>query len=82
MQKLRARGNLSPNWRTGFFGGSLLGSHPRSEARITAQAMNLAGFEDVRRLEQTLGHDFFAEIMLIAEPGWFDERHGSSGAVV
>ena len=34
----------------------------------------MAGFEEVRRLEQVLGCDLLAEIMLQAEPGWIDER--------
>jgi hypothetical protein len=57
-----------------FFWWEPVGSQPRSEDRILAQAMNLAGFEDVRRLEQMLGYDRLAEIMLRAEPGWIDER--------
>jgi hypothetical protein len=57
-----------------FFWWEPVGSHLRSDARILAQAMNMAGFEDVRRLEQMLGCDLLAETMLQAEPGWFDER--------
>jgi len=49
-------------------------SQPRSDARILAQAMSMAGFEEVRRLEQMLGCDRLAETMLQAEPGWIDER--------
>ena len=49
-------------------------SQSRSDTRILAQAMSMAGFEEVRRLEQTLGCDRLAEIMLQAEPGWIDER--------
>jgi hypothetical protein len=47
---------------------------PRSEARILAQAMSFASYDDVRRLEQTLGPDRLADAMLTAEPGWIDER--------
>jgi hypothetical protein len=47
---------------------------PRSEARILAQAMSFASFDDVRRLEATLGPDRLADAMLTAEPGWIDER--------
>jgi hypothetical protein len=36
--------------------------------------MNLAGFEDLRKLEQILGQDLLTEAMLSAEPGWIDER--------
>ncbi len=57
-----------------YFWWEPVGSAPRSSERIVAQAMSLAGFEDVRRLEQTLGADRLAQIMLIAEPGWIDER--------
>jgi hypothetical protein len=46
----------------------------RSDARILAQAMDLASFEDVRLLEKSLGHDRLAEAMLGAEPGWISER--------
>lgn len=57
-----------------FFWWEPVGSRPRSDARILAQAMSMAGFEEVRRLEQMLGHDRLAETMLRAEPGWIDER--------
>jgi hypothetical protein len=57
-----------------FFWWEPVGSQPRSEARILAQAMSMAGFEEVRRLEQMLGYDRLAETMLQAEPGWIDER--------
>ena len=57
-----------------FFWWEPAGSDTRSEIRILAQAMNFAGFADVRRLEQTVGHDLLAETMLGAEPGWIDER--------
>jgi hypothetical protein len=57
-----------------FFWWEPVGSQPRSDARILAQAMCMAGFEEVRRLEQMLGYDRLAETMLQAEPGWIDER--------
>ena len=47
---------------------------PRSDARILAQAMDLASFDDVRRLETILGPDHLADAMLSAEPGWIGER--------
>ncbi|MCA6114495.1 hypothetical protein J6524_06110 [Bradyrhizobium sp. WSM 1738] len=34
----------------------------------------MAGFDEVRRFEQLLGHDLLADVMLRAEPGWIDER--------
>ena len=57
-----------------FFWWEPVGSQSRSDVRILAQAMSMAGFEEVRRLEQTLGYDRLAETMLQAEPGWIDER--------
>ena len=57
-----------------FFWWEPVGSQPRSDARILAQAMCMAGFDEVRRLEQMLGHDRLAETMLQAEPEWIDER--------
>lgn len=57
-----------------FFWWEPVGSQPRSDARILAQAMSLASFEEIRRLEQTLGPDVLVETMLGAEPGWIDER--------
>jgi hypothetical protein len=57
-----------------FFWWEPIGSEPRSSARIIAQAMSLAGFDDVLRLERELGPDLLAEIMLEAQPGWIDAR--------
>jgi hypothetical protein len=57
-----------------FFWWEPIGSEPRSDLRILAQAMSLASFEDVRRLETMLGPDQLIEVMLNAEPGWIDER--------
>jgi hypothetical protein len=57
-----------------YFWWEPVGSEPRSPARIIAQAMNFASFEDVRKLEQTLGHDRLVDIMLNAAAGWIDER--------
>jgi hypothetical protein len=51
-----------------------IGGEPHSEARIIAQAMNLGTFDDIRRLEQTLGSDRLADVMLQAAPGWFSDR--------
>lgn len=31
-------------------------------------------FEEIRRLEQVIGCDRLAEVILGAEPGWIDER--------
>lgn len=57
-----------------FFWWEPVGSQPRSGARIVAQAMNFADFDDVRRLERMIGLDRLVEIMLNAEPGWIDNR--------
>ena len=57
-----------------YFWWEPIGAELRSTARIIAQAMSLASFEDIKRLEQTLGHDILTDIMLSAEPGWIDER--------
>src|SRR5216684_4036380 len=57
-----------------FFWWEHVGTQPRSDLRILTQAMNLASFEDVRRLETVLGADQLIEVMLKAEPGWFDDR--------
>ena len=57
-----------------FFWWEPVGSQPRSHARILAQAMNLASFDDVRRLEKTLGPLRLAKAMCEAEPGWINER--------
>ncbi len=67
------RGFLSELERK-FFWWEPVGSQPRSEARIVAQAMGMAGFDEIRRLEQVLGHDYLVVTMLEAEPGWIDER--------
>jgi hypothetical protein len=57
-----------------FFWWEPVGSQPRSDIRILAQAMNFASFSDVRRLETALGPNVLADVMLGAEPGWFNER--------
>ncbi|MBR1219613.1 hypothetical protein JQ557_16525 [Bradyrhizobium sp. U87765 SZCCT0131] len=45
-----------------------------SDDRVIAQAMNLATFDDVLRLEQIIGRDRLVGLMRLAEPGWFSER--------
>jgi hypothetical protein len=57
-----------------FFWWEPVGLQPRSHARILAQAMNLALFDDVRRLEKTLGPHRLADAMLEVDPGWISER--------
>ena len=57
-----------------YFWWEPVGSQPRSDTRILAQAMSMTGFAEVKRLEQALGCDFLVDTMLRAEPGWIDER--------
>src|SRR4051812_43119034 len=57
-----------------FFWWEDVTPHPRSHARILAQAMGFAAFDDIRLLERTLGPRRLAEAMLEAEPGWIDDR--------
>lgn len=47
---------------------------PRSHARILAQAMKFASFDDIRLLERRLSPRRLAEAMLGAQPGWIDDR--------
>ena len=42
--------------------------------QILAQAMDLASFDVVRRLEMTVGPQRLVEVMLNAQPGWISER--------
>jgi hypothetical protein len=46
--------------------------HPQE--RIIAQAMDLGTFDDIRRLETTLGPERLADVMLHAAAGWFSDR--------
>jgi len=57
-----------------FFWWDPVGSQPRSPERIVAQAMDLAGFADVRRLETLLGPARLADVMRHAQPGWLSDR--------
>jgi hypothetical protein len=66
--------DLAAELESRFFWWEPIGLQPRSPARILAQAMNLAPFDEVRRLEKTLGPGLLAEAMLAAEPGWISER--------
>ena len=51
-----------------------IGDRPHSEDRILAQTMNLATYDDILLLEQTVGGARLVEIMLHAEPGWISDR--------
>lgn len=57
-----------------FFWWEPVGSQPRSDRRILAQAMDLASFEEVRRLETVIGSHHLTGVMLNAEPGWLSDR--------
>ena len=57
-----------------YFWWEPVGLEPRNPDRILAQAMDLAPFEEVRRLETILGYSNLLETMLRAEPGWFSDR--------
>jgi hypothetical protein len=57
-----------------FFWWQNTATAPRSDTRILAQAMDLASFEDIVRLEAELGPDRLADAMLGAAPGWISER--------
>lgn len=57
-----------------YFWWEPVGEKPRSSARILAQAMDLASFSEVRRLEITLGAARLVDAMLNSEPGWLSAR--------
>lgn len=57
-----------------FFWWEPVAGAPRSPIRILAQAMNLASFAEVRRLEKRLGAPLLSAAMLAAEPGWLNDR--------
>jgi hypothetical protein len=57
-----------------FFWWEPVGTQPRSNARILAQAMDQGSFADIRHLETVLGPDLLADVMLNAEPGWLSDR--------
>lgn len=57
-----------------FFWWESVGSESRTAARIIAQAMSFAGFDEIIRLERELGPDCLTDVMLEAEPGWIDAR--------
>ena len=57
-----------------YFWWEPVGAQPRSERRIVAQAMDLADFADIRRLEIEIGPAKLIDVMLAAEPGWLSNR--------
>ena len=65
--------SLAKELETKYFWWEPIGSQ-RTCARILAQAMDLASFEDVRRLETVIGADTLTDLMLHAQPGWLSDR--------
>jgi hypothetical protein len=72
--------DLASDLERQYFWWDAVGTQPRSDDRILAQAMDLASFADVRRLETSLGLERPAEAMRGAEPGWISDRLGNFGA--
>jgi hypothetical protein len=50
------------------------GDAPHTPDRIIAQVMNIGTYDNIRRLEKTLGFARLAEVMLGAAPGWISPR--------
>lgn len=57
-----------------YFWWEPAGNEPRSDARILAQVMEFASFDDVLRLEKEVGVDRLVDVMLDAAPGWLSDR--------
>jgi hypothetical protein len=57
-----------------YFWWETVGGVPRSTERILAQAMDLASFADIRRLETVAGPERLADVMVQAQPGWLSGR--------
>jgi hypothetical protein len=51
-------------------------SAPTAE-RVIAQVMDIGGYDDIRRMETTLGFDRLADVMTRAAPGWISPRSWS-----
>lgn len=66
--------DLAAELESKYFWWEPVGSQPRSDARILAQAMEFASYADIRRLERTVGQQTLAAVMRQAQPGWFSER--------
>ena len=72
--KISLPAGLAAELEKRFFWWENTAAAPRSDSRILAQAMDLASFDDVRRLEAELGADRLADAMLGAQPGWISDR--------
>lgn len=66
--------DLATDLERRFFWWDPVGTQARSDLRILAQAMQFAGFADVRALENELGAACLADAMLMFEAGWLDDR--------
>jgi hypothetical protein len=55
-----------------------VGKEPHTEARIIAQAMNFGSYDDIRRMEQTLGPAQLAEVTDRHQPVQFTPTAPSS----
>ena len=53
------------------------GDEAHAPERIIAQVMNIGTYEDIRRMETTLGFARLADVMVNAAPGWFSPRSWS-----
>jgi hypothetical protein len=54
-----------------------IGDAPPTAERIVAQVMDIGGYDDIRRLETTLGFERLADVMIGAAPGWISRRSWS-----
>jgi len=54
-----------------------IGDVPPTPERIIAQVMDIGGYDDIRRMEATLGFDRLADVMTRAAPGWISPRSWS-----
>jgi hypothetical protein len=70
----RLPAQLASDLERKYFWWDAAAAQPRSDDRILAQAMDLASFADVRRLETELGPRRLVEAMLAAEPGWISDK--------
>ena len=57
-----------------YFWWEPIGTRSRSLDRVVVQAMNLASFDDVQRLEKELGYAALVDAMLASQPGWLNDR--------
>jgi len=69
-----AAGRLIAEFERKYLWWEPVGDESHSEFRIIAQAMNFGTFDDIRRLETTLGFHRLADVMRRAEPGWIGDR--------